>query len=265
MGKKIFILGDLEGVSGVVRFDRDTSPGGRYYERSLRLATQELNALVRGLRKGGADYIAFLDGHGAGGIDIELIEEDVDIILGRPVYAPYGMSDEYDGVVLFGHHAMAGTPGANLCHSWSHATIVECRLNGEPIGEIGWYTYLPAYFGVPVILVTGDDKACKEAKKYIPNMEVAVVKKGINTSMAICKPPKIARKIIEEAAERAVKRIGEIKPAKLPMSPFKATRKYIDPQYAENFVKARPWAKRIDERTIMVEAEDFLELTKLFL
>ncbi len=265
MGRKIFVLGDLEGVSGVVSFDTDTSPQGKNYERSLRLATRELNALIRGLRNGGADYIIFLDGHGWGGINFELIEEDVDVLYGRPVYAPFGISEKYDGVVLFAHHAMAGTRGANLCHSWSHSTTVECRLNGEPIGEIGWYVYLSAYFGIPVILTTGDDKACEEARKYIPNMEVAVVKKGINTSMAICKSPKVAQKIIEEAAERAMRRIDEIKPAKLPNPPYQATRKYIDPLYAEGFVKSRPWAKLIDERTIMVEADDYLELTKLFL
>ncbi|MCD6562920.1 MAG: M55 family metallopeptidase, partial [Thermoproteales archaeon] len=84
MGRKIFVLGDLEGVSGVVSFDTDTSPQGKNYERSLRLATRELNALIRGLRKGGADYIIFLDGHGWGGINFELIEEDVDVLYGRP-------------------------------------------------------------------------------------------------------------------------------------------------------------------------------------
>lgn len=160
---------------------------------------------------------------------------------------------------------MAGTQGANLCHSWSHLTIVECRLNDKPIGEIGWYTYLAGYFNIPVILITGDDKACLEAKQYIPNLKIAIVKKGINTSAAICKPPKIAQKIIEKAAERAMKRIGEIKPARPPKPPYEAIRKYIDPLYAENFLKNRPWASRIDERTIMVKSDDYLKLTKLFL
>jgi len=265
MGRKIFVLGDLEGVSGVVKFDVDTSPQGKNYERSLKLATWELNALIRGLRRGGADYITFLDGHGWGGINFELIEEDVDVVLGGPLYPPFEISGEYDGLVLFAHHAMAGTPGANLCHSWSHTTIVECRLNDKPIGEIGWYIYLAAYFNIPAILITGDDKACLEAGQYIPNIETAIVKRGINTSTAICKPPKIAQKIIEKAAENAMKRIDEIKPARLPKSPYKAFRKYVDPLYVEIFLKNRPWANRVDERTIMVSSDDYLELTKLFL
>ncbi|OYT31877.1 MAG: hypothetical protein B6U94_01605 [Thermofilum sp. ex4484_79] len=263
--KRILILGDLEGVSGVVSFDTDTAPGQINYERSLRLATGELNALIRGLRNGGAGKITFIDGHGYGGINFELIDEDIDVIMGRPLYPPFGFGKEYDGVVLFAHHAMAGTPNANLCHSWSHSTIYECRLNNEPIGEIGWYSYLAAYYGIPVILVTGDDKACNEAKRYVPDIETAVVKIGLNTTAAICKPPKISQKIIEKAARNAMARIESIKPAVLPRPPYVATRTYLDPKYAESFLKHRPWAEKVDERTVRVRSKDYLELTTLFL
>ncbi|HDJ89704.1 MAG TPA: hypothetical protein ENG40_03325 [Thermoprotei archaeon] len=262
--KRIFILCDLEGVSGVVSFDTDTAPGQVNYKRSLRLASNELNALIRGLRKGGADEIAVLDGHGSGGIDIELIEEDVDIYLGRPISPPFDLDKGWDGIVLFAHHAMAGTPNANLCHSWSHTTIYEVRLNNKPIGEIGWYTYLSAYYKIPVILVTGDDKACMEAKKYISNIETAIVKRGLNTNAAICKPPHIAQKIIENAAERAMKRIDKIMLAKLPKPPYIATRTYLDPTYADIFCEKRPWVERVNERTISIKSTDYLDLTKKF-
>ncbi len=261
---RIHVLCDLEGVSGVVNFDADCAPGQPNYARSLRLATEELNALIRGLRKGGADEILVLDGHGAGGLDIELIREEADIYLGRPMRPPFVLDRGWDAAVLFAHHAMEGTPNSNLRHSWSHRTIEECTLNGQPIGEIGWITYTAGYFGVPVVLVTGGDKACAEAKGYAPWIETAVVKEELDIAVAICKPPPVSQRIIEEAAERAMHRIAEGKPV-LPPPPYRATRRYVEARMAGAFCNARPWAQRVDEKTIAVEADDFLELSKAFL
>ena len=263
--KKILVLCDLEGVSGVVSFETDTSPDGINYRRSLRLAAGELNTLIRGLRRGGADEILLVDGHGYGGIDPELITEDADIYLGRPLFFPFELDKGWDGFVLFAHHAMAGTKGANLCHSWSHTTIYECKLNKKPIGEIGWYIYLAGYFKVPSILITGDDKACAEAKLYSPNINCAVVKKGISTNSAICKPPKFSQKIIEKMAEVAVRFIEKHKLPRLPSSPYNAEKVFLDPRYADIFCSQRPWAMRINNRTVSVSDNDFFNLTKKFL
>ena len=60
---KIYILTDLEGVSGVVSFDEQTSPQGRYYEQAKRLLTGEVNAACEGAFQGGADEVVVLDGH----------------------------------------------------------------------------------------------------------------------------------------------------------------------------------------------------------
>jgi len=262
-GKRIFVLCDLEGVSGVVNWG-DTGPGPTY-QRSLRLATEELNALLRGLRAGGAEEIAVLDGHGGGGLDPELVTEECEVRLGRPIRAPYGMDEGWDGVVYFAHHSMAGTPGGHLCHSWSHETVVECTLKGEPIGEIGWYIYLAGYFGARAMLVTGDDKACAEAERYAAGIEKAVVKKGVNTTTALCRPPQVARAIIEDAARRAMKRLEEMEPPAVPKAPYLVTCRYIDPTMAEEYCAARPWARRVDARTVAIEADDYLELSKRFL
>ncbi len=262
---RIYVLCDLEGVSGVVSFDTDTRPGKPNYQRSLRLAGAELSAMIRGLRRGGASDVIVLDGHGPGGLDVETITEPAEIRLGRPIIPPFGLQgDDYDAVVLFAHHSMAGTVGGNLCHSWSSAGIVECRLNDQPIGEIGWYCYLPGYFGKPVILITGDDKACAEGRRYVPNMVTACVKTGINASAAVCKSPPEARAIIEAASEDAVQRASSVEPV-CPAGPYRATRMYLDPTPAEAFCTTHPQAERADARTIAVTSDDFLELTRAFL
>ena len=45
--------------------------------------------------------------------------------------------------------------------------------------------YLAGHFGIPVLLVSGDDYACREAKEFIPDVEVVEVKKTIHNELAI--------------------------------------------------------------------------------
>ncbi len=264
-GKRIHVLCDLEGVSGVVNWDTDTGRDQPNYQRSLRLATNELNALLRGLRWGGAEEIFVLDGHGEGGLDLELITEDADVVIGRPISYPYGLESGWDGVVFFAHHAMAGTEDANLCHSWSHVSVVEVRLNDQPIGEIGWYIYSAGYFGSPAILVTGDDKACAEAQRLAPAIETAVVKKAVNTTTAICKPPTAAQNIIGRAAGHAMQRLSEMSPTPPPGPPFQVTCRYSKPSIAEEVCQKKEWAKRVNDCTIAIESDDYADLSKKFL
>src|SRR5690349_18544134 len=65
---KVFLLTDIEGVAGVVSFEHQTYPTGRYYDRAQRLLTAEVNAAVEGLRESGVEEILVADGHGPGAI-----------------------------------------------------------------------------------------------------------------------------------------------------------------------------------------------------
>jgi len=55
-------------------------------------------------------------------------------------------------------------------------------------------------------LITGDNAACREASKYIPNIEKGVVKWGINRTCAISLSPISARSLLKEKSYRAIKR-----------------------------------------------------------
>jgi D-amino peptidase len=198
-------------------------------------------------------------------LDLEAITEDAEVAVGRPIRYPYWMEEGWDGVVYFGHHSMARTDGGNLCHSWAHVSVVEVRLNEEPIGEIGWYIYTAGYFKTPAMLVTGDDKACAEAKRLAPEIETAVVKRGVNATTAICRPPCVAQDIIGRAAAQAMKRLVEMKPVAPPKPPLRVTCRYSEASMAENFCKGKRWAQRVDEFTVACESEDFADLSKKFL
>src|SRR2546430_15754793 len=62
---RIHIISDLEGVSGVVRWEQ-TSGGEALFDEARRLYTEEINAAVRGARAGGATEVVVMDHHGAG-------------------------------------------------------------------------------------------------------------------------------------------------------------------------------------------------------
>lgn len=52
------------------------------------------------------------------------------------------------------------------------------ELNGEEIGEIGIEIYLAGWFGIPALFISGDEAAYKEAERYVPDTERAIVKWG---------------------------------------------------------------------------------------
>src|SRR5437899_11762977 len=64
-GVKVFVLSDMEGISGIVRLHQ-TDASHSMYEEGRRLYTEEINAAVRGAKDGGATELVVMDCHGAG-------------------------------------------------------------------------------------------------------------------------------------------------------------------------------------------------------
>ena len=255
---KVYILTDLEGVSGVVSFDNDTTPGTRYYERSKKLLAGETNAAVEGCLAAGATEVFVLDGHGPGGLNPEDVHTEAKLLIGRPIAWPFELDSSFDAVIILAHHSMNGTADGNLSHTYSHVSITNMWLNGEKIGEIGMEFALAGYLGVPVILVTGDEAACREAQTYVPEVEVAAVKKGINLGAAVCLHPEKARALIRERAEMALRQVKEVSLYKV-KPPFEIRTEFVSS--ASAFAAAQgPDVEFIDSRTVAVRGDDLLEV-----
>lgn len=62
---KVFVVSDMEGVAGIVKWQQ-VSGGHAMYEEGRRLYTGEINAAVRGAKAAGATEIVVMDCHGAG-------------------------------------------------------------------------------------------------------------------------------------------------------------------------------------------------------
>src|SRR6202021_4281548 len=68
-----------------------------------------------------------------------------------------GLDKDIDAVVFIGYHGKAGTPRSGMAHTISGGVIPAVRCNGRSLGELGLNTALAAHFGVPPVLVAGDD------------------------------------------------------------------------------------------------------------
>ena len=183
---KVFVISDMEGISGIVR-PAQTHGGDPLYEEGRRLYTEEINAAVRGAKAAGATEIVVMDCHGAGK-DYSfnsLIPEDLD------PDCEYVVQDEWteyvefleqgvDGALFVGMHAMAGTGDGVMAHTVSGVDWQNLWFNGRLVGETGINAALCGTWGCPVLLVTGDQAACEEGKALLgEGLTTVAVKKGL--------------------------------------------------------------------------------------
>jgi D-amino peptidase len=260
---KVYVVCDLEGVAGVVDFKKQCMKDGAYYQQAIRVATQELNALIDGLIDGGATEIYAWPEHGdfPGGIDFEIIHSECNLIMYAGDGGPAGFDDSFDAMVLHGFHGMAGAANGVLSHSFDPLPR-NIWFDDKLIGEIAMNIYGFSEHNVPCIMVTGDQAAVDEAKAHIPNIEEAPIKWGLaekeklgalTVRQAISLSPAKAREKIREAAERAMQRVSEFKPLKL-KKPFTLKVEYIEPKYANDKAKL-PGVKRLNEVTITKQCQ----------
>lgn len=255
---RILIMTDLEGVAGVVDSATQCQGEGKYVEQAKELLTEEVNASCRGALEGGAAEILVVDGHGPGAILPGKIHPEATLLHGRPVPVLWEMDKKWDAVFLLGHHAMNSVYDGNLNHTYSSATIVRMLLNGKPVGEIGMNVYLAGWYGIPCVLVTGDEAAAREAEAYVPGIEKCVVKRGINRTCAVTLSPVKARSLIEESSARAVARIKDIPPVKAE-GECELITEWINSANVFLYEK-KPHAEVLDGARTRVHGKDFMDM-----
>ncbi len=212
---KIFISIDIEGVAGVVSREH-LGPQGFEYERAREFMTDELLAAVEGARAGGATEFIVADSHGNGqNIQLDRLPDDVELVRSwpRPLQMSQGVEEPgVQGAMFIGYHAGTTNSGGNMSHTMSSRSLMSIRLNGEEVSETGLNAALCGHFGVPVIMVSGDNVYVEETLKLLPNVQAAVVKWTYGTLSARSMTPSRAQKTIRENAEAAVKRLVDFKP-----------------------------------------------------
>jgi D-amino peptidase len=249
---RIYIVTDLEGASGVYQFAQSREAGNSLGEKAKEYLMGDIAAVVRGLRAGGATDVVVLDGHGSGAFVPHLMEPGAKYITGRPRPGPLtDLDGSFAGMVQLAAHAMMGTPDGVLCHTQSSRPENRYWYNGVESGELAQCAAVAGGHGVPTIMVTGDEAACREAHQFFgPECVTVAVKRGIAREAAELYPFDETRQALYEGAKRAVAAIPRCQPYKLAL-PIQAKKEYLvfdDP--------AKPGRKVTKEGTI----EDVLKL-----
>jgi D-amino peptidase len=206
---KILIASDMEGVTGVTNWDQVTL-GHPEYARFRKLMTGDVNAAVRGAFEAGANEVVVADGHWNGSnILIEELDPRARLNSGSP--SPFsmmqGIDQNVDGVFFVGYHARQGSQGAVLDHTWSNTCVANVWLNDLIAGEYTLNAALAGHFNVPILMISGDQTVCAQLTEQIGVVETAVVKQASGHFSADCLPPDVSQKLIESAAQRAMKNL----------------------------------------------------------
>jgi len=188
----------------------------------------DIAAVVRGLRDGGATEIVVLDGHGSQAFVPHLMEPGAKYITGKPRPGVLcGLDKTCAGLVMVGCHAMMGTPDGVLCHTQSSRTENRYWYNGVESGELAESAAIAGAHGVPPILVTGDEAACREATKFFgPECVTVATKKGLSRESAMLLPFAESHRLLYEGAKRSVAAIPKCKPYKI-ATPIQAKKQYL--------------------------------------
>jgi D-amino peptidase len=231
-GKKVYISVDLEGISGV-NGDDQTSAGQPEYGRARKLMAEDANAAIRGAFDGGATEVVVNDSHGG---QRNLLPEDLDA-RARLISHSFkrhgmmeGLDDSFDAVVFVGYHAKADAPRGLFAHTGS-GVVRDLQINGRSVGEGGMNAALAAWYGVPVVAVSGDDVAVAEVKESVPTVRTAAVKRAINMRAVELKPLQTARREIQDAAREGVAAARKTAPQR--QGPYKVQLRYRNVTYPE--------------------------------
>jgi D-amino peptidase len=172
-----------------------------------------------------------------------------------------GIEGGFDAVLLIGYHASIGTPGAVRAHTISSRRFFDLRLNGKHASEAMLSAAIAGHFGVPVVLLSGDDKIVEEAHRTIdPAIVGVVVKRGIGYHSADSIAPEAARAEIRASTRTALGRLASFKTFNL-AKPVRLEIAFKNMLNAE-VLALLPNVERLDGATIAFTGKDILEVTR---
>ena len=254
---RVFISSDIEGVAGVVA-RAETATDGFDWGRARERMTAEVLAAIEGARAAGADGFVVADSHGSGlNLIPELLPDDAELVRGwpRPLMMMEGVErGDFACAFLLGYHAGARWGGGGLAHSFSSRLFSGLKVAGRELPEAGLNAAIAGQYGVPVALVSGDDACIAEVVSLFGDVETVTTKRSLGFFAAAGRAPNAVQADIRAAAERAVRRAGEIAPWRLE-GPLVVELELKTPIMAETLAYL-PLFERVGATTIRFEAAD---------
>ena len=262
---KVHISADMEGIAGVVD-QNQLGPKGFEYGQFRKFMTAEVNAAIDAAREAGATEVVVADSHG-NGLNLLLDALPQDIILARAWPRPLGMmegiDDTFDASIFIGYHASAGNTGGIAAHTMSGADFSSVKINGVEITEGGINALIAGHFGVPVVMISGDDAAVRDVSDIVGPIEGAVVKWHYSHTSGRTMMPEAAQALIREKVQAGLKRRHDLKPYRID-GPLSLDLAYKNHKAAE-LIAYLPNVERIDSHTVrfvgdIIEISMFIEM-----
>ena len=210
---KFIVAVDLEGVACAY------APCGSSVEEAFNIqfirkqATREADAAAKALFDSGANEVIVWDNHGRGcSLDYDSLDERCRIAIGADSKSRYPVLDgSYSGVLLIGYHANASDGEGAVSHTFSSKEYQSVKVNGQAFGEIAIDAAIAGAKGVPVIFVSGDNKAVAEGKRFLPWIKTTETKEALSYTRIISKHPKAVIEEIYDNVKRAVEALEDMK------------------------------------------------------
>jgi len=260
---RMLISADMEGATGVT-WPADVRPGSEQWQRFRRMLTSDVNAVVAGFYDAGATGVLVTEAHSTmRNVLLEELDERAVMLTGRhkDLTMVEGIQrDDVAGVAFVGYHAGAGTEGV-LAHTYLPNSITAVRVNGGPASEGQLNAYVAQEYGVPVILVTGDDRTCADAASYAPAAPKVAVKECVSRYSAVCLPPAVTAAAIRSAASQAAALAGRRPPARGALFQVEIE---VDAAQLAQAAALVPGVRRTGDRAVVYESPSAWEMIRCF-
>ncbi|MCF3124062.1 M55 family metallopeptidase [Streptomyces arenae] len=263
---KVLISVDMEGISGIAH-SSETNPDRYDYERGRAAMTAEANAVIAGVldAEPTAD-VRVADAHGPfRNLLPEELDRRVRLVRGkpRPLGMLGGLDEDTDAVLFVGYHARAGQGPGVLAHTMSDA-VLDVRVAGRSLGEIGLNAAMAGQLGVPVVLLSGDDAACAELSELVPGAVTVAVKEALGQAAALALHPAEARDRLREAAADAITHCRRVPPLVL-AGPLDVEVDLAGPHMVDLATLVPGVSRVAGGRTIAFTTADFTDAYRLIL
>ncbi|KPI14978.1 M55 family metallopeptidase [Streptomyces mirabilis] len=260
---KILISADMEGATGVT-WPADVLPGTPQWERCRPMFTSDVNAAVLGFFDGGADEVLINEAHWSmRNLLLEQLDDRAEMITGR--HKTLSMVEgvqhgDVDGIAFVGYHTGAGTEGV-LAHTYLPNSITGVWVNDVRASEGLLNSHVVAEYGVPVVLVTGDDLTCEDALGYAPEALKVAVKDHVSRYTAVCRTPARTAADIRAAAKAAAALAVRQEP--LLGGPFTVALEF-DAEHLSMAATVVPGVRRVGERKVVYTSDTMYEGIRTF-
>lgn len=255
----------MEGTAGVSVWRQCDHTNTTEYPLYRRFMSQEVAAAIQGARDAGPADVIVNDSHGSMvNLLFDELPVDVRVISGSRKRGSMteGLANGFDAAIFTGYHAKAGHADGVLAHTYVGNAIFNVAINGIACSETLINAAMAGYFGIPVVMVSGDRALIDEVKTQLPWAVGVAVKDGIGNFSCETLTPGAAQEALRRGAARAVAAIPDAKPFVFdPPITLEITTMQIE---QADYIAMVPGVERVDGRTLRFRHDDYLAVYGMF-